>query len=291
MDNSLQAIIKTLIYSDIFDYPLRKEEVWEYLVSSKTNSKQKIFSYLTKDNNIFSQKNDFYFLKGREGIIEKRLEREKQSFEKIRFTKKIIRKLSLVPTVDFIGISGALSMKNSEENDDIDLFVICKKKSVWSTRFMLVVILKFLRVYRGRGDEDISNKICLNFLIDKTEILFPRQKRDLYTAHEIAQIWPLFSRNKTYENFINKNDWVKNFLPNISGKRAEIIGKKNFLNYFFSVLSANIITENLIKKIQFWHMKKNITKETITESLLAFHPFDYRNYVLNKYKKKSEKLI
>ena len=291
MDSNLEAIVKTLIYSDIFDYPLKKEEIWKYLIGSDKFSRQIIYSFLENANKFFGKKSKYYFLKGREEIIDKRMEREKQSVKKINVARKIINKLAYFPTVDFIGISGALSMKNSGKEDDIDLFVICKKNSVWSTRFMLVLFLKLFGIYRGRADKKVSNKICLNFLIDKSQVKFLKQKQDLYTAHEILQMLPVFSRDKTYEKFIDSNKWIKNFLPNVSPKKSEIIVYKTFLNYFFSALISNRVTEFLIKRVQFWYMKKNITKETITDNTLAFHPFDYKTFVLNKYQRNLKKLI
>jgi hypothetical protein len=36
-------------------------------------------------------------------------------------------------------------------------------------------------------------------------------------------------------------------------------------------------------------MKKHITKETISNNFLAFHPFDYKAHILSSYKKKAIK--
>ena len=292
MDSNLEAIIQTLAYADIFDYPLTREEIWEYIIfNNKGISKKRIFTILNKKNKFFEKKDNFIFLKARENNIEKRIRREKESTDKIKRANRIIKILSLIPGVDFIGISGALSMKNSEKNDDIDLFVITKKKSVWTTRLIMIFVLKILRVYRNRKDKEVSNKICLNFLIDLSRLEFPKEKRDLFLAHEIAQIMPVFSRGRTYQDFFGKNLWVKDFLPNVSDKKVKFRGSKNFFNFFISGLISNRIFEYISKKMQFEHMKKNITKETVEDNFLAFHPFDYRSYVLGQYKSKIGKLI
>ena len=38
--NATDVIIKTLLYSDIFDFPLLENEVWNYLISEKKVDKE-----------------------------------------------------------------------------------------------------------------------------------------------------------------------------------------------------------------------------------------------------------
>src|ERR1035437_240433 len=222
MGSSKESILTSLLYSDIFDYPLTKEEIWKFLLSKNKEDKQSFLKYLNLKNHLFDYKNNFYFIKGRIEIIKKRQEKEKYSLEKIKFAKKIIQKISLIPTVYFIGISGALAMKNSDKDDDIDLFVVTARNSVWTTRLMMVIMLNFLRVYRKRKDENVSNKICLNMLVDDSTLFFSKDRNDLYTAHEIVQIMPIVNKNKTYEKLINSNIWIKDFLPNAFSQKPII---------------------------------------------------------------------
>jgi hypothetical protein len=293
MGSSRESILKTLLYGDIFDYPLYKEEVWKFLISPAKQDKKEIFNYLNTKNSFFGSNNNLFFIKDKNNIIEARRKREKYSLQKIAFAKKIIKKVSIIPTVYFIGISGAVAMQNSEEDDDIDLFVIAAKNSAWTTRFLMIIFLSLLGVYRRKKDKNVSNKICLNMLIDENTLSFPKQRKDLYTAHEISQIIPIFNRNKTYERFINSNVWITDFLPNVFEKKPKIpfLSKISFagksINYVLKVLVVEFITRN----IQMWYMKKNITKETILNNFLAFHPFDYKKDVLNSYKKKVAKYV
>lgn len=293
MGSSKESILKTLLYSDIFDYPLSKEEIWKFLISKNKEDKQNFLKYLNLKNNIFEYKDNFYFIKGRVEIIKKRRERERYSLEKIKFAKKIIQKISFIPTIYFIGISGALAMKNSDKGDDIDLFVITARNSVWTTRLIIVIMLIFLKAYRKRSGENVSNKICLNMLVDDLVIFFPKDRHDLYTAHEIAQILPIFNKNKTYERFINSNIWIKDFLPNAFSQKPAIpfVSKISVTNKIINYLLRISVIEFLTRTIQFWYMKKHVTKETISNNFLAFHPFDYKEHVLNNYKKKIVKYI
>ncbi|MCL6096175.1 MAG: hypothetical protein M1444_00615 [Patescibacteria group bacterium] len=293
MGSSQQQILKTLLYSDIFDYPLSKEEIWEFLVSSTKQDKKEVLGCLNIKNTFFESKNSLFFIKGRKDIVSTRRGREKYSLQKIIFAKRIIRKLTLIPTVYFIGISGALAMKNSNKDDDIDLFVVTARDSVWTTRLLMVIFLIFLGVYRRKKDKSVANKVCLNMLIDLNALSFPKQRHDLYTAHEISQIMPIFNRDKAYEKLLNSNVWVKEFLPNVFSQKPRVpfVSKTSFINKTINYLLRIPIIEFLARNIQFWYMKKNITKETISDNYLAFHPFDYKVYVENKYKKKIAKYV
>ena len=117
-DRIERAILKTLVYSDIFDYPLSKDELWKFLTSGKIDKES--FEELLKDNLIekVNFRNSFYCLSGREEIIKTRIERKKESRKKIVVAKKIIKQLCCIPTIQFIGISGALSLENSEESGE-----------------------------------------------------------------------------------------------------------------------------------------------------------------------------
>jgi hypothetical protein len=293
MGSSNETILKTLLYSDIFDYPLSKEEIWKFLISKNKENKQDFLKYLSHKNPLINYKKNFYFIKGREEVIKKRQEKEIHSLKKIKFAKKIIQKLSLIPTVYFIGISGALAMKNSEENDDIDLFVISSRNSVWTTRLIMVMMLIFLRVYRTKKEKKVANKICLNMIIDDSALTFSKERNDLYTAHEIGQMLPIFNKNKTYERFIASNAWIKNFLPNVFIQRQRIplvlnVWRINLaVNYLLGILRI----EFLARTIQFWYMKKHITTETTLNNFLAFHPFDYKTHVMRNYEKKLKNIF
>ena len=72
MGSSKESILKTLLYSDIFNYPLSKEEIWKFLISKNKEDKQIFLRCLSLKNSPFDHKKNLYFIKGREGIIKKR---------------------------------------------------------------------------------------------------------------------------------------------------------------------------------------------------------------------------
>ena len=271
-------VFKSLLYASIFDYPLKKEEVWRFLISSKKIDRRN-FEEQFSDKNI-SSKDGFYFLKGKEDLIKKRLQKERQNKAKIAYAIKILKPLFLFPTIKMIGISGSLAMLNSEKKEDIDIFIISRKNNLWITRLFLITALKILGKYRGRGSKNLENLFCLNMLVDEERLEFKKSERNLYLAHEIAQLRPLFQRDKIYEKFMPHNNWIKKYLPNIVAYKINS-GKNPFslFLYLFDILKL----EFFAKKIQINLMQKKIGREKITDKVLAFHPRDRGKFVLKIY--------
>ncbi|PIY93827.1 MAG: hypothetical protein COY68_04685 [Candidatus Levybacteria bacterium CG_4_10_14_0_8_um_filter_35_23] len=281
MDSKNQAIIKTLIYSDIFDFPLTKQEIWKYLISNKKIS-QKDFLKLLKNKKTLS-KNNFYFLKGREEIIRKRKDRKKIGVNKIEKAKKIINLISIIPSIYLVGITGSLALLNSEKKEDIDIFLISSKGTVWITRFLAVIILKLSGNYRSRTERNVEDKICLNMIIGEDCLNINNKRQDLYTAHEIIQLLPIFERNNTYKQFLNNNLWIKRFMPNCMNKENIKINRKKEIKWLVSMLK---VFEPFIRKLQFSSMEKYITRETVLDNFLAFHPIDYRGKIIKEFKQR-----
>lgn len=293
------AILKTLAYSDIFDYPLTFDELWEFLIGEKI-SKEQFKKELSGLSSKVAQRDGFYCFLERGEIIKKREKREAISNHKARIAKKIISFLRFIPTVRLIGVSGALAMRNAEEKDDIDWFIIVQRNRLWITRLLLLVFLELLGLRRKREERAAADKVCLNMLVDESYLCLPKDKQDLYSAHEVVQMLPVFERFNTYKRFIQANLWVKKFLPNsvrrgitrnttcLAGRQARnhaetLLGVVLRLVLRFSAL------EFFAKILQLWHMRKHQTTEVISDRMLAFHPFDYRRKILKDYNQRLRK--
>jgi len=284
-----KEILQTLIYADIFDYPLSASEVWKFLISQrKTRAKdvQKMLGWMSTDLKLIGADDKYFFLKGRKEIVQTRKKREFWSRPKIKLAEKIAGILRKIPWVEFIGISGALAMKNAREEDDIDLFLITQKKRLWLTRFLAVVIVEFLGRRRRPQDKEVSDKICLNMFLDEDHLSLPEKERDLFSSHEVIQVKPLWQKNDYYQEFLRANLWVRNYLANslnIRGLRRKSLKEKkeNFLiSPFLDFL------ESLFYRIQVWYMRKRRTLEVVEPGRIRFHPKDARVWVLKKYQRR-----
>lgn len=287
-----QAVLKTLVYSDVFDYPLTFDELWKFLIGEKI-SKEQLKRELRRLSSKVTQKDGFYCFAKRENIIKKREKREVISKKKTKIVEKTVRFLRSIPSIQLIGVSGALAMKNARENDDIDLFIVARRNRLWTTRLLLLLFLELLGLRRKRKERTAADKVCLNMLVDESSLCLPKDKQDLYSAHEVVQMLPVFEREETYARFIQVNLWVKKFLPNSVRRGITRNTTRNHAESYFSVVLRFILRfsalEFFAKILQLWHMKKHQTTEIISDTMLAFHPFDYRRKILKDYNQRLRK--
>ncbi len=289
--NIERAIIKTLIYADIFDYPLTNDEIYKYLIKIKNqpfdfvqgrNEKVKITIKNLKNKKIIYEKDGYYFLQRKKYIVKERKERKVYSERKIEIVCKVASFLKFIPSVKLIGITGALAVNNSKKDDDLDLMIITSSKLLWTTRFLVTLLVELLGVRRHPGGFVTSDKICLNMFLDEEHLSLPIKERDLFSAHEVIQVKPIYDRDQTYQRFLQENLWVKKYLPN-SMEDIKILRYKDIKRENTKVIH---IIETILHHIQIRYMQKRRTTEVINEGIIRFHPEDARVWVMKKYKQK-----
>lgn len=286
MEKSRIPIIATLIYADIFAFPLTKNELWRFLIADKPQLTDDFEPALKKlqEETIINARDGYYYIAERKKLVEARKRNKNITLSKEKSARHFAKLLSVIPSVLLVGISGSLAMGNGKKNDDIDFFIITRRNSLFFTRFCIVFLLQLLGARRAPGEKSAENKICVNMLIDESVLAFPKSQQDLYTAHEIVQLKPIFNRDNTYERFLAANNWVVNFLPHAFEKRP--IKTRMQQPQSFLLLSS---LERLARLLQLWYMKKRRTKELVETHRLAFHPTDYRKYILAEYEKRARK--
>jgi hypothetical protein len=112
--------------------------------------------------------------------------------------------LARLPFVRMVALTGALTMRNaSDEDDDLDYLLVTIDGRVWLARAFAILLV---RLGRLRGIE-----ICPNYVLAETAL--EQQKRDLFMAHEVAQMTPLYG-HPLHARMRTQNTWVSDILPN-----------------------------------------------------------------------------
>lgn len=260
----------TLLYHDIFEYPLTLMELIKWEPGKKAmRLKYKIPGYEFKDG--------YFYLKGRKGLVFKRTIRRRSSINKLKIVRKAVRVLNAIPQIKMVAVTGATAMFNARGESDIDLLIVTQKGRLWTTRLACLLALKLFGIpVRRFGENSEKDKLCLNMWLDDSSLTWPENDRNIYTAHEIAQIIPILNKDKTYEIFLNKNKWLKDYWPN--SVKIPIVVKK------ITKKRKGNLTEFLLRDLQYLYMRKKISREVVRKDKAIFHPIDWGEKVLANFK-------
>jgi hypothetical protein len=288
-----ESVLKTLIYADIFDFPLRNEEIFRRLISRQPVAVQKPIKNLLKEGKI-NQSLGYFHLPGKEKAANQRKKKEIISKSKIVEAKKIARILKLIPSIKLLAVTGNVAAKNCQEDDDIDFMIVAAANTLWLTRLAIFALLKTTSLLgypplRKPKDVEQKDKICLNLFLEENSLKMPPEKQNLFIAYEIALVYPLINRDKTYERFILKNrGWAKSFLPNFflqfDQKSPVQVTQQHTSFYLVQVLNK------LLFKLQLKYMARKKTKEKVSLHYAFFHPRDKEKKIISKFEKKWQAL-
>lgn len=212
-----KAILRTLAYADVFDYPLTSEELYRFLIADEGlsfSSFKQAFSRIIANEKRIDTNEKYFFLRNRKKIVPIRKKREKESQKKLAIAKRVARWLRLIPMIKMVVVTGALAMKNSQKEDDIDLLIVTTKDRLWLTRLLTILLIEIVAQRRRPGDKEFADKICLNMFLDENHLAVPEKEQDLFSAHEVCQMKVLWEKGGIYKKFLKENQWAKRFLPN-----------------------------------------------------------------------------
>lgn len=277
MGSSSYPLLRALVYSDIFDFPLTRSELWHYTGPGIVSKKQ--FEILLRDTPHLVCKNQYFCLKGREAIIRRRIKNEALVRHQQEKAERVARLLGYIPWIRCICLSGSLAAGQYKKTDDIDLFVVTKADTLWLSRLCLLGVISLLGKRRKKLLAQAPGSICLNMFADMKSLDMSVLGKDLYIAREIAQLKVLVNKDQAYEHFMKENSWIRTFLPHVAVPSVRTPSPQT--------VSAMLVTLNkILQRFQENIMKKTRTTEHITDHLIALHPSNYHERILQKFEAK-----
>lgn len=209
------AIIKTTIFFDLFSHPLTAYELWRYLNLKTSFEEVEYESRVLFKQGFLGMKDGFYFLLGKEKLVNIRHERYHFTNRKLKIALKAVRLFKLIPTVKFVALSNLIGRHNLRDGSDIDIFIIAKKNRVWLTRFFCAGFMKVLG--RRPTSKDKRDKICLSFYVDEDNLdlgTLTNGPTDYYFQFWLAGLYPLYDHSFYHQRLMLANSWLKTYLPN-----------------------------------------------------------------------------
>jgi hypothetical protein len=207
------AILKTVIYSDIFSYPVTPQEIHRYLIAwaaDPENVHQVLNASLLPHEHVASQ-HGYFFLPGREALVSLRQRRAQVAQALWQHACDYGRWIARLPFVRMVAVTGALAVDNVDDDADIDYLIVTEPGRLWLCRALVIALVRWAE-HRG-------HVICPNYFLSERALVF--NERNLYTAREVAQMVPIAGR-PIYDRMRRLNPWVDELLPNAQGPSREI---------------------------------------------------------------------
>jgi hypothetical protein len=199
------AILRTVAYSDLFDYPLTLDELHRYLVGLQAplpavlgalHGGQLVPRYIVYHRG-------YVTLSDRQVIVETRLRRAEVAEGMWPKATRYGRAIAALPFVRMVAVTGTLAMDNVDVGADIDFLIVTTPHRLWLARLLTVAL-----VHAGHLER---LTVCPNYVIGLDSL--DQFTHSLFTAHELAQMVPIHGL-RTYHQLIRVNAWAKQFLPN-----------------------------------------------------------------------------
>lgn len=244
MDPLQYNILSCLAYFDIFDYPLKKEEIQNFLNQKATSKELEGSLALLEHAGWIKYTDEFYFLRDDPSLIARRQQGNKRAIPQLAIAGKSGTFLSGFPYVRAIGISGSLSKNFADEKSDIDFFIITAKNRLWLARTCMHIFRKFAFL-AGK-----HNWFCMNYYVDEDALEI--KEKNHFTAMELITLLPVKGK-KYFDAFYKANEWAKHFFPMYNIHTVEIREAKNNL---LKKLVEKIFNNRLGDKFDNWLMKK-----------------------------------
>lgn len=309
--NLEKAIISTVVFFDIFDYPLTLVEIHKWLYKAdKKYQLYDIIEILKSENlkiKIFSE-SGFYFLVGRKDLIQTRLERYQLAEKKFKIALKAAAWIRWLTFVKMIAVCNNAGYNNASAKSDIDFFIVVKEGRLWFSRAIITLVVSLLGV--RRHNKKITNRVCLSFYISSRNLDLSNivlKPTDPYFIFWLATLAPIYNQGE-YQKFLQSNRSLLNCLPNfyhtvLNNRRfVHIRSWDRFFRKIVTFILPDFIAdklERLSKLVQMKKMKRNSrsspdqtgTNVIVSDLMLKFHENDKREEYYQMWRQKLETLI
>ena len=253
-DNLSRAVLQTVAYSDIFDYPLTAHEIHRYLIGVEASLEE--VARTVEDEQICTRTGDYFTLPGREEIVNIRMNREARSRELLSQAMNYGRMLGALPYIRMVALTGSLAVMNVSGNQDFDYMLVTAPGRVWTARAFALAIN---RLARWRG-----HTLCPNLIISETALEW--SVHDLYSARELCQM-KLIKGKDVYVRLMKVNGWIRDFLPNAfnansmnATNKAQNSLVRGIRIERFQHLLETLLPGNLGDRFENWEMNRKIAR-------------------------------
>lgn len=282
------AVFQTLAYFEVFQYPLREEEVLAFCTEpgATLEAVNEILQNLLGQGRIF-QFGGFFQLKNNASWASERLEYNRRADTVMPRAKRMAGFIAKFPFVRAVFVSGSLSKHCMRPESDVDFFIVTTPGRLWLARTALVLFKKIFLL-------NSHKYFCVNYFVD-TEHLEVEEK-NLFTATESVTLLPMWGAG-FYEDFCRANAWAWQRFPHCARRSTaglppvEMGFFKKMLESLFSGRLGNWLDQKSMQlTVGFWKRKfRHLDADTFDLALKSrrgvskHHPLHFQQKVLDRF--------
>ncbi len=203
------AVIATVAYSDVFDFPVDRRDLHRFLVGVRASPAEvgrAVDRLVARGRLATGSHESLVFLPGRDEVLEVHRDRVARAAGMWPRAERWAGLMGRLPFVRMVAVTGGLACDSVADHDDIDYLVVTAPRRLWTARLMIVAVVRMARLL---GDD-----LCPNYLVAEDSLTF--DDRSLYVAREIVQSVPLVNPG-LWAELRRRNRWTDGFVPNASG--------------------------------------------------------------------------
>jgi hypothetical protein len=249
-----EAILRTLLYADVFNFPMTLREIHHFLIADYPIPLDQIAHTLEHSESLRAAVvhiDGLYCCASREAIIATRHAREQASASLWGQALRYGLWLARLPFVRMVALTGALAMRNAASlNDDLDYVLVTAPGRVWIARGFAVLLVKLVK---RRGVV-----LCPNYVVSVTAL--EQERQDLFIAHEVVQMVPIYGLD-VYAALRDRNRWVAAHMPNAAA--AFRMGDKREIGRGWGILKWGLellLSGTLGDRLEVWEQRRKQRK-------------------------------
>jgi hypothetical protein len=246
------AIVRTIAYVDVFDFPLTAAEVHRYLVGVAALP-ERVNELLDNGRLVprrLAKREGFFTLPGREHIVDIRLRRQRIASKLWPVAERYGRLFAALPFIRMVAVTGSLAVDNAVGDADIDYLIVTEPGRLWLSRATTIIVV---RAAARRGFH-----LCPNYFLSENALVF--EERNLYTAHELVQMVPV-AGFATYRRMRELNQWTADFLPNATYACGNLGSNSTRQPWQrLKTFGEAVLRTRVASQLERWEMERKIAK-------------------------------
>ena len=243
-----EAILRTLLYYDIWSHPLTLPEIELFLPLPLGERAlfRSALAAMSESGEVMERDGHFFPRHRPNDVVSERKRREERARTFWILSRLSMHVIKRFPFVRAVMVSGELSKNVAGPESDVDFFILTEPDRLWLTRSLLIFFKKVFLL-------NSKKFFCLNYFACTDSLA--EEEHNVYVASEVAHVKPLYNA-RLYREYLEANRWIYTFFPNYDHARLpspRVNERRSLMQLVFETLLSLFPLDRFDQSLQrFW---------------------------------------